>query len=455
MSRHDQDPGPRAFFFAPAGKDTRDGATIQRPRKTPQSMLDFTLTIDPPPQIGNTASVTASEGGQFNDAIVVHDFVQFDASNSSFVINAPIAATVGSSQLVQTAGMSNLQAGGTTWLIDGKFQNGIRTKFTGSFGTGSTAVKITGDCQGIFFVSDQIQVGGVGSTGIDITADSPDVISVTSDVVLLLENDQVAINYDPPSSTTRCVLKLSAIEKADGVTGTTGIVANNGLLIIIQQGILDVNTSIHVKDGATVRLSCDNVLGDVTVDAGGTLVASVGIFSGTVINNGIIKGDEQRETLLLASSFSLQPPLPDTLALDTSLQVEFGAAQKGPSDPVQLAANGAVTINQAGQYFVSLLVQYGRTGSGQASWLFFRVLINGTQFGESIFAKLDNENSDIPVQFTGVLDLEKGDVVTIEFIRDSQGFNSGSLMAEIPTLGSWNPSPSATIRFSREVPLEV
>lgn len=455
MSRHDQTAAPRTFFCAPTGKNTFDAKTSQRPGQGMQNTIDKTLLLEPELGVQDTAQVICPDGGIFTEGFVAYDFVQINAENSNFVLDAPVGITVGSFQLIRTSGVSNSRPGGITWLIDGKSQNGIRTLFTGSFGAGSTAAKITGNCQGIFYVSDQIQVGGVGSIGIDITADSTDVIEVQSSVILLQANDQVAVNYNPPSATTRCTLRLSAIEKADGVTGTTGIVAQNGILIIIQQGILDASVSIHVKDGGIVRLSADNVLGDVTVDEGGTIIASVGIFSGNVVNNGLIIPDDQRKTLLLGSSFSLQPPLPDTLALDIPHQIEFGGAQNGATDPVELAVDGSITINQTGQYFVSLLLQYGRTGAGQASWLFFRVLIDGAQFGNSIFAKLDNENSDVPVQFTGVLDVVKGNVVTVEFLRDSQGINSGSLMSESPTLGSFNPAPSASIRFSRTFPLEV
>ena len=80
--------------------------------------------------------------------------------------------------------------------------------------------------------------------------------------------------------------------------------------------------------------------------------------------------------------------------------------------------------------------------------LFFRLLVNGVQAGDSVNAKLDNTNSDVPIQITTIADMEIGDVITAELVRDSGGGNSGQLVTLTPILGGWASSPSAIIRIN-------
>jgi len=157
--------------------------------------------------------------------------------------------------------------------------------------------------------------------------------------------------------------------------------------------------------------------------------------------------DSEIETIIISASFATQNPV----GTDNALQIEFGAAQNGPSDPVQLASDGTITINVTGQYSIQGLIQYGRTGAGQASLLFFRRLINGVQSGDSVFAKLDNSNANIPAQLSTVIKLNATDIVTFELIRDSAGFDSGGLFSDNPTAAGWNDSASSIIKISRRI----
>ena len=63
--------------------------------------------------------------------------------------------------------------------------------------------------------------------------------------------------------------------------------------------------------------------------------------------------------VLRASSLVAQSPT----AVDTPLQVAFGAAQGAPADQVSISAAGLVTFNAAGNYAVRIKLQAGRTGA--------------------------------------------------------------------------------------------
>ena len=154
------------------------------------------------------------------------------------------------------------------------------------------------------------------------------------------------------------------------------------------------------------------------------------------------------ERLLDATSLaaSQQP-----VAVDTPVQLEFGAAQNTVSDPVMISAAGAVTINTAGTYRIKLSFAYGRTGGAGVSELYFRALIGGTQAGQSIHAKVSSADVYIPFTDEAWLTLPAGMVITYELMRDSSGNNSGGIFSGSPTPVDWNDNPCAALRVERWV----
>ena len=205
-------------------------------------------------------------------------------------------------------------------------------------------------------------------------------------------------------------------------------------------------------------LNCKLLDGNIVVNVGGTLFCIIEVHTGTITNNGTINGlingvpfgtyQQKHEEQVVLNAFSPNTQAP--VATDTLLQIEFGAAQFGPTDPVQLSVLGAVTINQSDQYNLKLVLQYGRSGAaGSSAIVFFRILIDGVQFGPSRYSQLDNPNQAFPVQFSIPIDLVATQVLTVEFWRDSAGFNAGELMPRTPTLVGPNPSPSAAIILTR------
>jgi hypothetical protein len=135
--------------------------------------------------------------------------------------------------------------------------------------------------------------------------------------------------------------------------------------------------------------------------------------------------------------------------VDTPLQIEFGPAQFGPSDPVSLSAAGVLTFNEAGTYRVKISIAAGRTGGAGVSNLYFRALVNGAQAGQSVHLKVDSSNIYIPYSDEAWLTLPAGVTISYEVLRDSTGNNSGGLFQSDPTLAGWADNPSAAIRVER------
>ena len=179
--------------------------------------------------------------------------------------------------------------------------------------------------------------------------------------------------------------------------------------------------------------------------------------------------DMQIERLYDGSSaiLSQQPS-----GLDSPLEIQFGAAEGTPSDPIQTLVRGGnseasiLRINQAGTYRLKTSIQFGRTGGAGTSQLNFRALINGVQAGRSqlnfrallngvqagrsISGYLANANVLNLLVDEAWLTLPAGLDITYELIRDSNGNDSGGLFAG-ETSGStgWNPSPAASVRVER------
>jgi hypothetical protein len=156
-----------------------------------------------------------------------------------------------------------------------------------------------------------------------------------------------------------------------------------------------------------------------------------------------------REVLRGTSEIDQNP-----VAVDTPINVTFGAAQGGPSDSVSLTAGGVLQFNEEGLYWIRVSVQYGREGSSGTSWLYFRTLssldgINFFQTGRTALVKLENANADITAQNVIMSEPISGLYAKVELMRGSEGNNSGGLLVETPAEGSWGIAPSAEISIRK------
>lgn len=147
--------------------------------------------------------------------------------------------------------------------------------------------------------------------------------------------------------------------------------------------------------------------------------------------------------LIIASSTVDQVPV----ALGTPLQVSFGALQSTPQ--FDLDADGLMTCKESGRYQFNFSAQAGRVGGASAVNLFFRLLKNGTQVGNTSLARLGNAETIIPLRFFVSFDLEADDVIAAFIVQDTSGIaGTGGLYSITPVIG-WNPSPSAAVTISQ------
>jgi hypothetical protein len=135
-------------------------------------------------------------------------------------------------------------------------------------------------------------------------------------------------------------------------------------------------------------------------------------------------------------------------ALNTPLQITFGAAQNTATDPVMLDALGNITFNQTGMYLFNGFGNIERQGSsGGVSVLLFRALIDGVQAGVVKGFELNTTGVMFPYETTIVINItEVGTVLTWEILRDSSGVNQGGMYTHTAS-GPWDNVPSAQIQI--------
>lgn len=153
--------------------------------------------------------------------------------------------------------------------------------------------------------------------------------------------------------------------------------------------------------------------------------------------------------VLRAGSTAAQAPS----AVDTPLQLSFGAAQGSASDPVMINAAGLVTFNTAGNYAVRVKLQCGRTGATGTSILLSRLLLNSTQLGSTAAVKLTQTDATTPTESRVVLNATAGQTLAIQIMRDSAGSNFGGVYPQVATVTAWGTAPSALLVISRLEPV--
>ena len=197
----------------------------------------------------------------------------------------------------------------------------------------------------------------------------------------------------------------------------------------------ELNTILASGDISSMQLG--------TTDAGDAVVKSSVIDTRIAVVSDRVAELEASHTLLLVATSTATSQEPT--ALDTPIQVEFGALQS--TTDIDISAVGAITFKTAGKYIISPFFQYGRVGSAGISILLNRYLRNGVQEGNTLAAKVDDADTLVPwsssIQFTAVAN----DVLTIELMRDGAGTNAGGLFNINPTPAGWANAPCAAIQI--------
>lgn len=159
-------------------------------------------------------------------------------------------------------------------------------------------------------------------------------------------------------------------------------------------------------------------------------------------------GFKEVEVLRAASTITQAPS-----AVDTALQLSFGAAQGSASDPVMINAAGLVTFNVAGNYAVRIKLQCGRTGATGTSILLSRLLLSGAQLGSAACVKLIQTDATTPTDSRVIMNPTAGQTLAVQIMRDSTGSNFGGVYPQTAVVAAWGIAPSALLVVSHLEPV--
>lgn len=160
-------------------------------------------------------------------------------------------------------------------------------------------------------------------------------------------------------------------------------------------------------------------------------------------------GVKEVEVLRAASAATQEPA-----AVNTPLQVSFGAAQGSIANPVQISAASLLTFNEPGTYAIRVKLQNGRTGASGTSILLSRILLNGAQVGSAASVKLSSADSTIPTDSRVVVAAPAaGANFAVQIMRDGAGSNFGGLYQFTAAVAGWGVAPSALLVVSRLEPV--
>lgn len=146
---------------------------------------------------------------------------------------------------------------------------------------------------------------------------------------------------------------------------------------------------------------------------------------------------------LESSSLVSQSPV----ALDTAIQVNFGAASS--NSDVSITAGGNITFTTSGLYFITFNLNFGRSASTAIAALAARLLLNGNQTGITQACRIDTSTDIVPFNASLLRKMTAGDVLSVQLIRDSVGTNDGGLFPLDPVTAGWATAPSAAVRVQK------
>jgi len=139
-------------------------------------------------------------------------------------------------------------------------------------------------------------------------------------------------------------------------------------------------------------------------------------------------------------------------ALDTPLQVIFGATDAFSASVNVLGAANATPANRgkinflgAGQFFIHMVLNFGRTGATDTSKVIILFKENGVAVASASVVLLADADSSVCYTSSVLADITGATTWTFEIIRDSSGDNSGGLVGFNPVLAGVPNVPSSRL----------
>lgn len=289
----------RGLFFSTGGDDLNDGLSSERPKFTPQDALDAAASLVPTPSLLAPALVSCPDGGFFSGlSVVMPDAVSFFAGETRFLHQNPGVPFFQASDfcIVEILSVDIFifpEVAATVFEIDANLEVSISVQRLSPSSQDTIGFNLVGVCDDVFLSCLRIRLEGLGAIGVNVTDTftTPSDLIVNVEAVNLDNSNTIFVKHNPLSAADKTVVSVSSVKSGSATTGTIGFEVLSGILVVEQDGVLEVDTACHVASGATLHLDCGDCRGDVVVDPGGLLIVRVESHTGTITNNGTIVGN--------------------------------------------------------------------------------------------------------------------------------------------------------------------
>lgn len=130
------------------------------------------------------------------------------------------------------------------------------------------------------------------------------------------------------------------------------------------------------------------------------------------------------------------------------ISVDFGPDTAVIDEPVSISG-GDIVINEAGNYTVETELTMGRDTNSGIATLLTRTLVDAVDITGTTVTTIAHSNTVETVSQILNLDLNAGQVISMEMIRDASGANDGGLTQVLPAATGWSAVPSAKVKVKR------
>lgn len=329
MSNNLIPPGAREIYISDSGNDGNDGRNPNFPKLT---LSDATTTASAlTPTTGDPVAIIDIGLSTYSENLVIPDNVfinllevrQIGLDGGTVVTAGANARSCFSS--VQTSNVS----GAVAYSTGGKSRIGFDAPSIVLNGDDQTAIQVNGTTSQFFSHFSQILMitGTDGCTGLHYTS-SGDPSSYVFDEFRIDGENSTAILHD---TTNDDPIELRGGSIVAPGTGNVGINVADGVLTAYINSI-EAPTAITVAAGATANIFDADIIGDITVAAGGTLNCTINSFTGVLTNNGTINGKIENTTFgdqTLVANLVVQGTLGVGITPDASAILHIQSASKG------------------------------------------------------------------------------------------------------------------------------
>ena len=131
---------------------------------------------------------------------------------------------------------------------------------------------------------------------------------------------------------------------------------------------------------------------------------------------------------VLLVSYTTSNVNPSGIGYANNAQIPYGGSNFVPSvTAVSMDANGTVTFNEDGTYFLSFYFQFTRASASGTANLVLWSQIDETTSGIPVISKAQNSNILTPAELTLPVALTAGQTLKGRIMRDTSGANDGGL----------------------------